>query len=83
MNETLKKLKKWKLVLKSKYEFMMTSVQYLGVELNCAGANPVKEKLDPVLEAPRPNNTSELRSFLGAVTFYARFMADTSKVAAP
>ena len=84
LNEALKRLKKWKLVLKrKKCEFMMTSIQYLGVELSGDGVKTVKEKVDPVLKAPRPQNTGELRSFLGAVTFYARFVADMSKVAAP
>ena len=84
LDQTLKRLKKWKLVLKQKKcEFMMTSVQYLGVELSGDGVKIVKEKVDPVLQAPRPQNTGELRSFLGAVTFYARFVAGMSKVAAP
>ena len=84
LDETLKRLKKWKLVLKrKKCEFMMTSVQYLGVELSGNGVRTVKEKVDPVLQAPRPQNIGELRSFLGAVTFYARFVAGMSKVAAP
>ena len=84
LDETLKRLKKWKLVLKrKKCQFMMTSIQYLGVELSGNGVRTVKEKVDPVLQAPRPQNSGELRSFLGAVTFYARFVADMSKVAAP
>ena len=44
---------------------------------------PVAEKLDPVLKAPQPTNQSELRSFLGAVNFYARFVSDMATVAAP
>ena len=84
LSETLKRLKKWKLVLKRKRcEFMMKSIRYLGVELSGDGVKPVKEKVTPVLDAPRPRNTGELRSFLGAVTFYARFVAAMSKVAAP
>ena len=56
---------------------------YLGVELSGDGVKTVKEKVEPVLQAPIPQNTGELSSFLGAVTFYARFVADMSKVTAP
>ena len=61
----------------------MSSVQYLGVEVSAAGVQTVKEKVDLVLHAPPPRDTGELRSFLGAVTFYARFIPDMSSVAAP
>ncbi|XP_043227351.1 uncharacterized protein K02A2.6-like [Amphibalanus amphitrite] len=58
LSETLKRLKKWKLVLKrKKCEFMMKSIRYLGVELSGDGVKPVKEKVTPVLDAPRPRNT--------------------------
>ena len=80
----LKRLRSWKLVLKqTKCKFLMSSVQYLGVELSAAGVQTVKEKVDPVLHAPPPRDVSGLRSFLGAVTFYARFIPDMSSVAAP
>ena len=55
----------------------------LRVEVSAAGVQTVKGKVDPVLHAPAPTDTSGLRSFLGAVTFYARFIPDMSSVAAP
>ena len=48
LDQTLKRLRSWKLVLKqTKCKFLMPSVQYLGVEVSVAGVQTVKEKVDP------------------------------------
>ena len=84
LDAVLKRLRKWKLVLKQiKCQFLMSSIQYLGVRVSDAVVETVQEKIDPVLDAPPPRDTGKLRSFLGAVTFYARFLPDMSTVAAP
>ena len=41
------------------------------------------EKIKAVKEAKRPKNVSELRSFLGLVNYYYRFIDNLSSVAGP
>ena len=84
LKATLKRMQEWQIRLnKKKCQFMLKSVQYLGVEVGAEGVKPVAEKVNVILEAPQPKNQQELRSFLGAVNFYARFVPDMATVAAP
>ena len=67
----------------SKCAFAQPEVVYLGLKVNADGLHPVKEKVEAIVNAPKPNNVSELRSFLGMVQFYARFLPDLATVLKP
>ena len=41
--------------------------------------SPVAEKVEAVQEAPAPKNASELKSYLGLLTYYSRFLPNLSK----
>lgn len=43
-------------------------------------ANSSPEKVEAVLDAPRPQRVTEVRSFVGFVNYYNRFMANRSTV---
>ena len=64
---------------REKCKFMVNEVKYLGVIIGSNGIKADKQKLQPVLDAPRPNNVKELRTFLGAVTFYSKFLKNLSQ----
>ena len=51
--------------------------------MSAAGLHKTKEKVKAILEAPRPENVSRLRSFLGLVNYYHRFLRNLSTVAGP
>ena len=38
------------------------------------GLHPVAEKLQALWEAPRPTNVSDLKSYLGLLKYYAKFL---------
>ncbi|KAL7842144.1 hypothetical protein SRHO_G00238330 [Serrasalmus rhombeus] len=64
-------------------KFMALSVTYLGRKITAKCICPVKDKVRAVKEAPNLKNVTELRSFLGMVNYYGKFLQDLSKVLAP
>ena len=68
---------------RAKSAFMLPSIQYLGHVISAQGIQPSREKVRALLEAPAPTNTQQLRSFLGAVNYYRKFLPNLSSVLAP
>lgn len=64
LEEVLTRLEKHRFRLKKeKCQFLMLSVEYLGHQIDAAGIQTTPDKIDAVIKAPPPKNTSELRSF--------------------
>lgn len=61
-------------IKKEKCEFITDQVKYLGFIINKRGVRVNPEKLKPILDMPHPTNVSELKSFLGMVNFYGKFI---------
>ncbi|XP_046744301.1 uncharacterized protein K02A2.6-like [Diprion similis] len=55
----------------------------LDFRVNSEGRHPTKEKIEVVLEAPMPQDVSQLRSFLGFIGYYSCFLPDLSTVLKP
>lgn len=66
-----------------KCKFFVEKVEYLGHELSEEGISPSKKKIQAVLDAPKPNNIGQLRSYLGLINYYSKFAQDISKVLVP
>ncbi|UYV81786.1 K02A2.6-like [Cordylochernes scorpioides] len=49
-------------------------IKILGHLVNANGIHPDQDKVEAVSKFPRPNNISELRSFLGLCSYYRRFI---------
>ena len=62
---------------------MLSSVEYLGHRISAEGIQPSQEKVRAIAEVPVPNNVSQLRSFLGDVNYYAKFLPNLSNALAP
>ena len=67
----------------SKCLFMAPSVEYLGHVIDAAGLHPTKAKVKAITEAPDPKNVAELRSFLGLINYYGKFLPNLSSTLAP
>lgn len=67
----------------SKCSFLQSSVEYLGHKIDAEGLHPIQTKLDAIEKAPEPTNVDELRSFLGLLTYYAKFLPNMSTMLAP
>ena len=59
---------------KQKCSFMLDSVEYLGHRISAEGLRPTKEKVRAVIDAPPPQDVSQLRAFLGLVNYYGKFL---------
>ena len=67
----------------TKCTFAQIQLEYLGHVVSGKGVEPVPEKLQAIQEWPRPHTAKALRSFLGLVGFYRRFIRGYAKIAAP
>ena len=70
-------------IQKNKCVFMARSVEYLGHVVDAEGLHTTPEKLKAILEAPAPKDLNQMRSFLGLVNYYARFIPNLSTVLHP
>jgi len=50
----------------------------MGHILSKQGTSTVKSKLETIQQAPRPADVSQLRSFLGMINYYSKFILDFS-----
>ena len=84
VDEVLSRLEAAGLRLKrDKCTFMLPSVEYLGHTISAEGLQPTTEKVRAIVEAPAPQNVSQLRSFLGLVNYYGKFLPNLSSTLAP
>lgn len=67
----------------AKCQFMMEKVIYCGQCISRDGVQPVKEKVEAISKAPEPKNVSQLKSFLGMLNFYHRYLPKVATVLAP
>ena len=58
---------------RSKCEFLVQSVEYLGHIIDQHGLHPSPDKIRAIKEAPEPRNITELKSFLGLLNYYRKF----------
>ena len=70
-------------VKKNKCAFLLPQVDYLGHRISHSGLHPTEEKVRAIVEAPVPHNVSQLKSFLGMLNYYSKFLSNLSTVLAP
>ena len=68
---------------KNKCTLMAESVTYLGHRIDKDGLHPTQEKVEAVQNAPTPKNVSELKLYLGLLSYYAKFLPNLATVIAP
>ena len=68
---------------KAKCEFFKEKITYCGHDIDSNGLHKSAEKVEAVLKAPRPNDVAEVRSFLGLINYYHRFLPNLSTAVHP
>ena len=64
---------------KKKFEFFMNETKWLGHEINKNGIKPNEEKVEAILKLKALENTKDLKSFLGAIQYLAKFLPKLSE----
>lgn len=67
----------------SKCNFAVREVEYLGHIVSNEGIKPDHKKIDAIANYPKPQNIRDVRSFLGLVGYYRRFIKDFAQKAKP
>lgn len=62
---------------------MAKLVVFLGHMIDEHGVHPVWKKVQAIKEAPIPGNVSDLKSYLGLLTYYGKFLPNMADVLAP
>ena len=62
---------------------LKNEIKYLGHVVSEKGVSTDPDKIKAVTEWPQPTTVTEVRSFLGFVSYYRMFMPNLSKVAKP
>lgn len=67
----------------SKCELFQTSVEFLGHIIDREGVHMMNDKVKAIMEWPAPKSIEEVRSFLGTIGYYRRFIRMFSEIAQP
>ena len=67
----------------SKCEFAKTSLVYLGYVVGNGQLKVDPMKVECIVKWPKPSIVTEVRSFLGAVQYWRKFIAKFSYIASP
>ena len=63
--------------------FMISEVEYLGLSISAKGIQPVSVKVRAIKDAPRPQDVSQLRSFLGLLNYYEKILPNLATLLRP
>lgn len=82
--DVLRRLEDYGFTLKiEKCKFLQPQLRFLGIILDEHGQHSDPDKIKAISNMPPPSNVSELRSFLGAINWYRKFVPNMSKLQAP
>ena len=82
--EVLRWLQAYSIRMKrSNYYFMQDSVAYLGHLVDADSIRATPEKIAAIMQPPMPRNVQQLRSFLGLLNYYRKFLLNLATIIQP
>lgn len=70
-------------VQSDKSEFLRKEVEFLGHLVTTEGVKPNPKKIEAIVNWPLPKSPKELKSFLGTISYYRRFIPRFAHIAKP
>ena len=67
----------------SKCTFLRPSVTYLGHKIDAEGLHPLDDRIRAIKDAPTPTSVPKLKSYLGMLSYYNKFLPNLSSVLHP
>ena len=67
----------------AKCSFMKERVEYLGHVIDASGVHTSPANIEAVVNATKPKNIKELRSFLGMINYYRKFLPNLASILEP
>jgi hypothetical protein len=84
LREFFARVRKANLTLKpKKCSLGYGQIDFLGHTLRGSEVSPKVESIDKIVDMPRPQNKKQVRSFLGAVNYYRKFISHCAELMAP
>ena len=84
LEQVLQRLEQYNIrAKKAKCAFMCDAVEYLGHHVDANGLHTLSSKVKSVQEAPQPQSVQELRSFLGLLHYYGKFLPNLATLLHP
>ncbi len=68
---------------RDKCRFFLNEIEFLGFLIDKDGVHPTTSKTKAIKEAPAPTNIGELRSYLGMLNHYSKFLPHVATKCAP
>lgn len=66
-----------------KCDFFHDKIEFCGYVIDKFGLHKNNKKIEAIKDMPRPQNVSEVRSFIGFVSYYSHFIPNVSKILQP
>ena len=70
-------------VNEAKCKFFQEEITYCGHKIEANGLHKTQGKIEAVINAPKPDNVTQLRAFLGLVNYYFHFLLNLASVLHP
>ena len=84
LESVLKRLSEYNLKANlDKTEFLKDSVTFCGHVIDKEGLHKTQGKIEAIRDAPPPENVTQLKSILGLINYYGKFLPDLASVLHP
>lgn len=70
-------------VKKEKCLFLKNEIQLLGHIISAAGIKKIPAKVEKILKIENPSNTKEVKSLMGILNFYSKFIPNMATIMSP